>query len=239
MSELWMTTSLAHSAKNDTRLDDALKAIEALGADEGKGRDGWAKFLMLTTELAHDGVVDLTDNKHGGTKDDSMVLTERYIKGRTGASVHDHKAGNVKKAVSCTRTMVKVGCKTGLGTGEPLASMNNLVTIRNKLKVKESKRLDDLPNTLLRWARKQIKANTAFDTQELTDLCYRKQQDLKNAEEVLDAIRKSINNLYNGKASQGTARDSSPFIKTMLDAANARMREIANAKRGATVVGSV
>jgi len=230
---LSMGGSLAHSTKNDTRFEDAVERIRTLGKTEGMGRDAQVKFAAEVIELAYDGAVNGDEPQSSAQKDHATILTEEYIKSRTGASIHDHKKNNMKKAVSCTRTLIKVGMKTGLGQGQPLAGFNDLMETRKKLKAKpeNQNRLDDGFNTIMKWARRQIKASTALNHNELGELCFKKQPDIKTPEEVLEAIRKATQNLYNGKAASGHAQDSSPFIKTMIDAATARLREIAQNKR--------
>lgn len=210
----------------------------ALGSAHGKGKDTWTQFLLKTAEAAYHGAIDTTADKHGAGVDDAQKLTETYIKAQTGASIFDAKGQNGRKASSCTRRLVRIGAWTKGGPGEPITSMNNLMTLRQKAKANptEAKKLDDPSNTLLRWARTQHKMDRLIDDADLKQFIFKADPALRTPEQIIDSIRKELRNLVAGKCSHGTAQDASSHVKKAIEELDARMVEIAKAKAPANHV---
>jgi len=217
---------------NRITLDSLLKEAETLGADNGKGKDSWSKFLYRCIEGGYHGAIDLTRDKHGVGIDDAHMLTERWVKGQTGAVIYDHKAGNARKAAACVRKVTQLGGWTKGGQGEPLATVNTLLTMRGKAKAQPqlAKQLDDPSNTLLRFAREQVKRDQLIPEDELKQFIFKAKGDMATGEEIIQAARKSLQNLISGKASQGTAQDASSLVKEAVEKLTLRLAEIAKAK---------
>lgn len=218
---------------NTPKFDDLLAITETLGKEAGRGRDTQIRFLIAVTEAAYQGVIDLTASKHGQDKDDATRLTEHYTKAQSASNMFDVKAPNIRKAVSCTRTAIKLGAWPHGGTGEPLATVNELMNIRSTLRKKPEmvKRLDDAANTFLRYARQQLKLTALIEQDDLEELCLKREPGLASAEHIIDNARKSLQKLYNGTAASNTAHDSSVFVKTAIESLNARMQEIAQKRK--------
>ena len=227
--------SASPTTTNGMTYADLTAAATLLGAQAGMGKDTQIKMLMKVVEGAYHGIVDMDKNKHGADCDDAFKLAEAYVKAQTGATVFDAKAPNQRKTISCFRTCVKLGSWPKGGTGEPLSTVNELMTIRAKLRQTPAtaKKLDDAANTLLKFARAQLKKDTLISHGELRDFCFRKDPDLKTAEDVIEAQRNALQKLYNGKVAHGTVQDNSPAIKQAIEKLTSRLKEIAQAKGAA------
>lgn len=203
-----------------------------LGGDAGKGKDTQIKFGLKLVEAAYHGTIDLDRNKHGQDIDDATVLCGEYYKGQTGATVFDAKANNQRKLIACARTLTKLGSWPKGGNGEPLATVNNLMTERMGYRKDptKAKTLDDAFNTLMRFARTQIRRDQLVDQNELKGFCFRKQPDMMSAEAIVEGMRKTAMNLKAGKCSHGTAQDRAPEIDTIINACTKRLKDIATAK---------
>jgi hypothetical protein len=213
---------------------DVDAAAKQLGEDAGKGKDTQIKMLLKVVEGAFHGSVDLQENKHGTDVDDCTKLAETYVKAQTGAVVFDAKAMNQRKLISTFRTCVKCGQWPKGGNGEPLGTVNNLITMRQKLRANpaESKKLDDAANTLLRYARQQLKRDQLIDDKELKTFCYKKDGALQTPEQIIEGCRKQLMSLKDGKAASGTAQDASQEIRDAIKNLTERLKKIAD-KRGA------
>jgi len=211
---------------------DLLDVAQELGKQAGQGKDTQVKFLLKVLEGAYHNAIDLAGNKHGKDIDDATKLVEAYVKAQSGATVFDHKAPNQRKTISCARTMIKFGQWTKGGNGEPIASANNLMTMRQKLRQNptEAKKLDDAANTLLKQARTQLKRDTLLTDEELRQLCYKKPKgDAPTAEERLESTRKLLDKLIKGDLPDG-AQDNSSDVIVARDSLTRRLIAIAKAK---------
>lgn len=220
---------------NVMTMADMEAVADQLGAEHGKGKDTQVKFLLKMIEGGYHNVLDVTNkNKHGTGIDDAEYFAERYVKAQRSAVVFDAKADNQQKLMSCLRTGIKLGAWPKGGNGEPLATVNNLMNMRQNLKKVpgEAKKLDDAANTLLRYARQQIRQDTLIDEDQLESFCMRKQADLLTAEDHIERIRRSLRGLYDGKASNNTACDNSKHVKDAISSLTKRLEEIAQNRRG-------
>jgi hypothetical protein len=223
-------TGLAHSTANKPTFADTLAKVKDLGEQAGKGVDTQIKFFLATCEAAFLNVIDLDPDKHGKGIDDATKLSDEYTKAQSGASIFSTKAA--RKTISTTKLSIKLGMFTKGGPGEPLQTLNNLMTIWRKERARPENKgqMVDAFNTATKFAREQLKRQTMIGDAELRGFCFKPGTDHKTAEEVLDHIRKQLRALRDGKASKGTALDNSPEIETMIKAADKRMKEIAKAK---------
>lgn len=220
------------AATNAIKFDDLLKIASELGAEAGKGKDTQIKFLLKAVEGGYHGALDLEANKHGADVDDATRLSEAYVKAQTGAVVFDAKAPNQRKLISCVRTCVRLGSWPKGGVGEPLATVNNLMTMRQKLRQNPAtaKKLDDAANTLLKYARQQLKRDGLIEQAELQTFCMKPQNSLPDAADILDGVRKTLIKLRDGKAAHGTAKDDSTHVVAAIGEINKRLKAIAAEK---------
>lgn len=217
---------------NTITFADLMQSAAELGADAGKGKDTQIKFLLKTVEGGYHNALDLSTNKHGTDIDDATKLAEAYVKAQQGAIIFDAKAPNQRKLISCLRTGIKLGCWPKGGNGEPLATVNNLMTQRQKLKQipAEAKKLDDAANTLLKYARAQLKRDGLIPDAELKDFCYKPTAELETAEQILEATVKKLDKLIDGSAASGTAQDNSVEVRDARQALRKRLTAIATAR---------
>ena len=203
-----------------------------LGEQAGKGADTQIKFLLKAVEGGYHGAVDLAANKHGTDVDDATKLSEAYVKAQQGAVVFDAKAPNQRKLISTVRTGIKLGGWPKGGNGEPLATVNNLMTMRQNLRKipAEAKKLDDAANTLLKYARAQLKRDQLIDDAELKEFCYKPGKNLATAEDIIESMVKQMDKLIDGRAAQSTAQDNSAEVRNARQALRTRLSAIATAR---------
>jgi hypothetical protein len=213
---------------------DVEAAAKELGEQAGKGKDTQIKMLLKVVNGAFHGSVDLQENKHATDVDDCTKLAETYVTAQSSSVVFDAKAPNQRKLISTFRTCTKLGQWTKGGNGEPLATVNELITMRQKLRAipGEIKKLDDAANTLLRYARAQLKRDQLIDDKELKTFCYKKDSTLQTPEQIIEGCRKQLLALKDGKAAFGTAQDASQEIRDAIKNLTERLKKIAD-KRGA------
>lgn len=226
------TSAPQASGSNALTIDTLLARATELGEQAGKGKDTQIKFLLSCMEGGYHNAIDLVSNKHGADRDDATKLAETYVKAQGGATVFDAKAGNQRKLISTLRTSIKLGQWPKGGNGEPLGTVNNLMTERQKLRKDpvQAKKLVDAANTFLRFARQQLKRDTLIDPAEFKTFLFKPTRDLPTAEKVLEGIRNSLMKLSKGQAANNTAQDNSKQVRDALALLNDRMAAIARGK---------
>lgn len=226
------TASQPQPQTNKITFDDLAKVATDLGEQAGRGKDTQIKFLLKAVEGGFHGALDLGHNKHGTDVDDATKLSELYVKAQQSAVVFDAKSPNQRKLISTVRTSIKLGGWPKGGNGEPMATVNNLMTMRQKLKQNpaEAKKLDDAANTLLNYARTQLRRDTLIDDSELKSFCYKKGHELATAEEIIEKAVKQLDRLIDGSASQNTAQNNSNNVRNARQALRQELAAIATAK---------
>jgi hypothetical protein len=182
---------------NTITFDEMLTKATELGEQAGKGVDTQIKFMLTSVEGGYHNTCDLAKNKHGTDIDDATKLSEAYFKARTGSVVFDCKAPNQRKLISTVRTGIKLGAWPKGGNGEPVATVNNLMTIRQNLRKipGNSVKLDDAVNVLMKYARTQLKRDQLVSDEELKQMCFKKTHDAPTEEERIEAVAKKIEGL--------------------------------------------
>lgn len=205
--------------KNDTRLDDLLGKARELGVAAGKGRDTLVQFGILAVNAAYDGVIDLTKDKHGNGNDDAVRFYSEYAKALATSTVFDHKTASGKVQAAKVRSCIRLGSWTRGGPGEPIGTMNKLFAERDRIRrdPKQVGSLDDAYNTLLRFARFQVKQNGVIDdAQLLRQFCLKPATQQKTLEEHLGVILKNLEDVRSGRAGGGTIQHTSPIFENAL-----------------------
>ena len=217
---------------NTVSLSDILEIARQIGADEAKGKDGQPRYLLKVAEAAFVGALDNDRSKHGTGIDDAQKLTETYVTARTGANIFDAKALNSRVAINRTRTMIKLGMWPKGGPGEPLSTLNSLMTLRDKLRKDNSfvKRIEDPTNCMLRFARAQLKRDSVIDMAELQEFCLKRDPEPRSAEDFWEQVRRTGRQLAEGKLANCPEQDNSDEMKTLLRIAIKRLTEIAKAR---------
>lgn len=228
MATLQATTN---NIPNAPTWNDILAVAKQLGEEAGKGKDTQIKFAMKVIEAAYLGVLDLDPNKHGTDKRDGIVLAQAYVTAQQGAVIFDAKADAGRKLISNLDKCIKLGSNPKWGAGQPLQNVNDLMTFRQTEK-KAGKKVDDAFNTLMRYATQQLKKDTLIVDDELKSFVYKRQPGQRTAEDVLDSIRKTLNNLKAGKIANCPDRDTSSEVIEAVRLMTKRLTAIANAKGG-------
>ena len=137
-------------------------------------------------------MINLNPDKHGKGIDDATKLADEYSKAQSGATIFSTKAA--KKTISTTKLGIRLGLFTKGGPGEPLNTLNNLLTLWRKERAKPENKgqMVDAVNAAHKFARDQLKRPTMITDAELRGYCFKPAVDTKTAEEVLDAIRKTL-----------------------------------------------
>jgi hypothetical protein len=219
-------------ATNTPTFQDILDAATQLGGEAGKGKDTQVKFLLKTIEGGYHNILDLNHNKHGTDVDDATKLAEVYVKAQQGAVVFDAKAPNQRKLISCVRTGIKLGGWPKGGNGEPIATVNNLMSKRAALRKipAQAKLLNDAANTLLAYARAQLKLDRLIDDAGLEEFLFKPTQDDLTAEEIIANTVKKLDKLIDGSASHGTAQAKTAHVLNARDSLRKELADIAKAK---------
>lgn len=229
-------TAQQTTPKNSLTFDDMRNIARDLGKQSGTAKDTQIRFLMKVVEASFFGSIDTTKNKHGANIDDSTVLAEDYYKAQTGSTMFDAKAGNQRKLASITRACVHLGMWPKGGPSEPLATANKLIfDIRAKERAKPGNvnKLDDAANTLLKYAREQVKRDSLVSDAELQAFCFKKNQSLQTPEQILKDAHKKLSLLIAGKSAHNTAHDDSEHVKKAREEIGTRLKEIAEARQAA------
>jgi hypothetical protein len=215
---------------NAPKLDEVLRSAEALGEQAGLGRDVQVKFDLKVFEAAYTGALSLTRDKNG--IDDAVRLAEAYFRGRNKSVIFDHTEPKQRKLAATVRTMIKLGSCPKWGHNEPMHTMNALLTLRQSLRkvANKGRRLDDAHNTLMRFAREQLKRDTAIPTDELEAFCFRPESEPRTAVDWLRAVCTQASALRIGKLSNCSDVDNSPEVNAIIAACNKRLADIASGK---------
>lgn len=222
-------TATAGPGSNTVPFQTLLDAAAEFGKQAGQGKDTQTKFLLKVADAAFQGVIDVDPNKHGDGVDDATKLSEAYVKAQTGATIFDAKAANQRKTISCSRTMIKLGMWPKGGSGEPMATLNNLLAFRQKARQnpQTAKKLDDASNMMLRFARAQIKQDQLITGNDLQSYAYKPVPDDKTVEDLWESLRKKMQNL---KAGKGGLQDTDPKVDSVIRACTDRLTAIAKGR---------
>lgn len=224
-------TPTPQATPNVITYEEVMNAADLLGSQHGLAKDVQIKSLLKTLEGAYHGVIDLQRNKHATDCDDATKFAERYFKARNGNVIFDAKEDNQQKLASTIRTAIKLGSSTKFGNGEPIATVNNLMNIRQKLRVgSDRKRVDDAANTFLKYARVQLKRDVLLSDDELRELCFKSAKAETTVEEFLEGTRKKLDKLIAGTLNGNTLHCKSPHVISARHALSQELAAIAKAK---------
>lgn len=221
-----------HPQSNVLPFETLLAIATDLGTQAGQGTDTQIRFDLKVVEASFLGTVDLSPGKHGKEIDDASRLGEAYAKARNGSVVFNPKAANQRKLISNIRTCIKGGMYSKGGTGEPLQTINTLMTLWQKMRRDPSlgKKMDDAHNTLMRFIRAQLKLDSMIDSNQLKDFCVKRETEARSGEEVLESIRKIANNLKAGRVPNCPDTDNSPEVLAIIANCTKRIVAITKAK---------
>ena len=214
---------------NAPTLQDLEDAVDELGEQAGYGKDTQVKFLMQMIQGGYHNLLDLNHNEHGAERDDATVMTERYVKKQQGTSMFDAKAPNQRKAISCTRTGIKLGSWPKGGNGEPIANVNKFISRWVKLRKTHGK-LNDAANSLLAFARAQLKLDRLIDEADFDAFMFKPTVEDLTAEEIIENTVKKLDKLIDGSASHGTAQCNTAHIQQARHHMRQELADIAKAK---------
>lgn len=210
-------------------LDALLADAAEFGKQQSLGKDAQIKLYMKVFDASFHASIDLTVSKHGSDVDDAQLITAAYVKAQNVNAIFDAKAPNQRKAASCVRACIKGGQWTKGGKGEPLATANKLINIRQKLKqnADNAKKLDDAGNTFLKFCRTLVKRDQLPDDAELEAMCFKKAANLQTNADIIEAIRKQAMALREGKCAHNTVMDNSAEVDAIIENCTARLTAIA------------
>lgn len=229
------TQTQAPAIPNGLTLTDMIATATLLGSQVGPGKDTQIKLALKVIETAYHGGIDLQPNKHGTDVDDAFKIAEAYVKAANAGTVFDAKENKQAKLMSCVRTLTRLGAWPKGGTGEPLTTVNNLVSYRQKQRAKPgmSKRMDDAFNTVMRFARAQLKRDQLIDPTEFDSFIMKKVADVATAEETVESIRNQLLKLAKGKGKHGI-QDMSSEVTKAAELLTKRLKDLATARGPAT-----
>lgn len=210
---------------------EVMDMASKLGAEAALGKDTQIKSLLKCLEGGYHNVLDLKKNKHGTDCDDATKYAEAYFKGKNANAIFDAKADNQQKLASTIRTSIKLGATPKFGNGEPIATVNNLMTMFQKAKSgPDRKRLDDAANVFLKYARAQLKQDTLLTDDQCRELLFRPIKEEATVEAILEAAKKKLEKLIDGSAGGGSLQCKSPNVINAKHALSQELAAIAKAK---------
>lgn len=185
---------------NVPKFDNLLKEAAEAGATVGKGTDSWGQFLLKVGESSFLAVVDLDKDKHGKGVDDAWKLAEAYASAQNKNTIFNTKAPKTQKLASCIRTMTKFGMFSKGGQNEPLGSLNKFVATRQDMRKKPEfkDRMDDLPNSLLKYARAQNKRDDLIPATQFQLYILKAEHKIATEADWLSATRKAAQRVKAG-----------------------------------------
>ncbi len=223
------TTTSPPAKSNAMTLAELLLVASEYGGIDAKTKDGQVQFDIRVMEASAAGSIDFTPDKHGPGKDDSVMLAEAWVKGRNAEVIFDHKAPNQRKLASTIRLFGKLGASPKYGVGQPMGNVNQLIMVRQNLRKTPTKgrKLDDAHNTLVSYARAQLKKDTLITGEALKEFCFKVERDPATPEDAVKSIQKTAVKVKEGKIGLG---DTSPELSTIINACNKLLTAYARAK---------
>lgn len=231
-----MTETTPQVTPNAITFEQMLDIAKELGRQAGLGKDVQIKSDLKVIEAAYHGSMDLTHDKHGTGVDDATAFAEAYFKASGENTMFDAKADNQRRLISNVRKCIKLGSYTKGGNGEPMQTVNALMTYRQKLRQDPAKRknIDDAHNTLMKFATQQLKRDNMIDPKEFDAFCYKAVTEPRTAEDIIEGVRSTLTKLSEGKVTNCPDMDNSPEIKEAMRSLTKRLANIAKAKGGQT-----
>lgn len=220
-------TSLAHNTSNLVTFDELLAFARESGVQEAKGKDSLPHFLLKITEGAFLQVLDNVKDKYGPGVNDAAKLAEARFKAQTGSNIFDRKVLKIRQQVNRVNTMIKLGMWPKGGPGEPLTTLNSLITMRDKA-AKAGRKVQDAANSMLNYARAQTKSDHVLAGADLEKCFLTAEHDKPTEEDFWAAMRKKLQNAKNGKGLEGAA-DIETCDK-IISQVTKRLKAIATAK---------
>lgn len=191
-------------ASNQITFNDLMNIAKTSGEDAARGNDSTPKFYLKVVEAAYVGAIDNTKDKHGSKIDDGIKLAEEHAKGRNGVNVFDRKVQKARTAASKIRSMIKLGLWPKAPPGEPLNTLNKLLTMRDKL-AKAGNKVEDATTAMIAYARAQTRptVTSVLTDGELRELIVKEASEKPTEEEFLEGQRKKFLNAKAGKNTLG------------------------------------
>jgi hypothetical protein len=185
-------TAATSQPRNVPSLDDLLKDVTEIATTQGRAADGLTHLYLKVAEGAFLGAIDRQKDKHGPGISDKVKICETYVKARTGATMFDTKPVKARKFMSTVDTMTRLGMFTKGGPGEPLSTLNAVVTLHRNLRKDPTQvgNLIDLPNAILKFAREQIKRDQMITESEYKRFLVKTPRELGTIEDWWDHLRK-------------------------------------------------
>lgn len=220
----------AFAKPNIVTFDDLLQVAKDLGQQSGAGKDTQVKFALKIIDGAYHGALDLSPDKHGQGIRDGVALAEAYVKAQNAAVIFDARADNQRKLISNLDKCIKLGGTSKWGVGEPISTVNSLMTIRQKVKQEGKVKVIDAFNALMKYATQQLKLDRIMDDVELRSFVVKPDQEAKSAEDILEAIRKQARKLAEGKVAHCPDMDNGSEVQSIIRMCTKRLTAIAKAR---------
>lgn len=215
---------------NVPTFEELLEDFRQLGEQKGKGENSQIGSILKAVEGSYLGVFDRQKDKHGTGVDDATRLAEAYLLSRSKNALFDRKAPTSRKTASYIRKAIELGAWSKGGPGEPLQTVNNLMAIWRDLRKRNTAGMEDAVNAFQKFQRVQLKRDTVCTDAELKSFCFVPVRDMRTDAEIIEAVRKSIGKLINGKAEKGNVKNDMPEVKAIFDKCTKALTAIAKAK---------
>lgn len=214
---------------NVPTFEEMLQIVNDLGTSHAEGKDTQVKYDLKVASWASTGAIDLLPNKHGHGISDAVKLAMGYVRAHNSRVIFDLKAPNEKRVTSNTKKLIKVMRQDKWGNDQPLGTMNDLVTARQNLK-KAGHPVIDAHNAIMKWATAQLKTDKLIKGDELKEFALKQDPEPSTAEDVLDAVRKTVMKLRAGAVPNCPDMDDSQETKDIIGLIGKRLTDIAKAR---------
>lgn len=214
-----MNTSLAHSPQNDTRYDDLVKEVAALGRDAASGKDSLPKLAHRLVRAAHEGVISTQVGQDG--LDDAHRLYTSYAEKQSKTAIHEHTAGGFKANVSKMRKLIEMGSMPII---DPVDVMNRTVGIRQKMQ-EADEATKPAYASYVDVAREQLaNPGRALTDDEIKGVCAKPAPAEKTVDKILKDCHKKLERLITG---EGGLKDQSEQVIAAEEALRTRLAAFA------------
>jgi hypothetical protein len=186
-------TSLAHSPTNDTRMNDLIKEVRALGADKAAGGDALPAFAFRLAYAAADGVISTQEDPNGD--DDAKRLYAEFTKTWSKKAIHEHTDGGTKANVSKARQIIKAAAKP---TCDFPNTLQKVKTKREELDAADVK-VKAAYAAYVDAARKQCTQDDDLSDAQIEEVCRKKESEDPTVEKILEGIAKKLEKLVTGE----------------------------------------
>jgi hypothetical protein len=212
---------------NDTRRNDFMKQVGALGRESALGKDSLPKLAHAVVKAAADGVID-ADEKNDKGDDIATIIYENYARNESTKAIHEHSKSGVKANASKLRQLIRMGVMTTVDAVEVMQAAFEAreAAIADDVKVKSAYPF------YVDVARKQLETDKPLTAEELAEIVRKPEAAPKELEKELQAILKRLEGIVSGENKAGL-RDEDELTEAAMHSLKERLDKMAFIRQAA------